>query len=115
MKNVTTQMIIIAGFFALSCSPTSISTSEPPKVGDFYDCGDGKCTKTKEKTECGLMESKGNLSFIDCGQAYDGPAYFINTGTGKILANCGGLLMHPEAPDRDKCSFEALSKLHVSS
>ena len=40
--------------------------------------------------ECVLKYSCDELGLVDCGLAYDGPAYFVNLKTGKVISKCGG-------------------------
>lgn len=42
---------------------------------------------------CKIERTCGNLVGIDCDAAVDGPYYYINKKTGKIISRCGGYCM----------------------
>jgi hypothetical protein len=51
--------------------------------------------------QCHVNSTCGELSFVDCGMAADGPAYYVNTASNQVLEVCGGACM--AGPGRDVC------------
>ena len=39
---------------------------------------------------CTVARTCGELQFVDCGQAADGPAYYVDSKSGAVLEVCGG-------------------------
>ena len=102
--------LLASAFCALAaCGVQNDPNATPAAIldSDRVSCGSNVC-KPDPMGSCVLTQQKGNLQFVDCGQAHDGPAYFIEKVSGKIVTVCGGALMIPDAPDRARCSFEAL-------
>jgi hypothetical protein len=61
-------------------------------------------------TECKFIQECGDLILMDCNSAADGPAYYINQKTAKILGTCGGACMRgcTNCPPKEwtcKCRF----------
>ena len=44
--------------------------------------------------KCKLAGECGELIYVDCNSAADGPAYYIDERASKLLATCGGACMH---------------------
>lgn len=44
-------------------------------------------------TPCKLIQECGDLLLVDCDSAADGPAYYLNQKTSRLLATCGGACM----------------------
>ncbi len=51
--------------------------------------------------QCHVNSTCGELSFVDCGMAADGPAYYVNTKSNEVLEVCGGACM--AGPREDFC------------
>ncbi|MBC6981382.1 hypothetical protein [Caulobacter sp. 17J80-11] len=49
--------------------------------------------------DCSAPRYCGKVGFVDCGAAWDGPAYYFEKDTGKILGRCGGDCIGPVGPD----------------
>ena len=62
-----------------------------PQVSAFG--ADAKIKKTFGE-QCTLVNSCKDMDFIDCGQAYDGPAYYVKHDTLEKISTCGGACMH---------------------
>ncbi|HEY8963236.1 MAG TPA: hypothetical protein VIN59_02105, partial [Alphaproteobacteria bacterium] len=41
-------------------------------------------------TACKVKKSCGDLDFIDCISAFDGPAYYVDRDSQRIVMTCGG-------------------------
>ena len=55
--------------------------------------------KVRDKwPNCDLSRLCGNYAYVDCGSAMDGPAYYIDSKTLDIIAECGGACMNPDQP-----------------
>ncbi|MBF5044238.1 hypothetical protein FGE12_17705 [Aggregicoccus sp. 17bor-14] len=50
---------------------------------------------------CHVNSTCGELSFVDCGMAADGPAYYVRTSSHEVLEVCGGACM--SGPRQDMC------------
>jgi hypothetical protein len=50
---------------------------------------------------CKLVKQCGDLSYIDCGSAYDGPSYFVKTATLETVMRCGGACQRPVSMQKD--------------
>lgn len=53
--------------------------------------------------QCSMPVYCGEIGFIDCGSAADGPAYYFQKGSGKILGTCGGACMIDSEQCRKSC------------
>lgn len=42
---------------------------------------------------CSRPRYCGTIGYVDCGSAVDGPAYFFERRTGKVVSACGGVCM----------------------
>ena len=47
----------------------------------------------KVARQCSKPRSCGPIGFVDCGSASDGPAYYFERRSGKIIGYCGGYCM----------------------
>lgn len=45
--------------------------------------------------QCTVLEECGNILHVDCGSAFDGPAYYLNKDTLEKIMVCGGACMAP--------------------
>lgn len=52
---------------------------------------------------CVVDETCGNLVGVDCGSAVDGPYYYLEKDTSRIVETCGGACMGGPKPDQDVC------------
>jgi len=52
---------------------------------------------------CSRDKTCGNLTGVDCGSAVDGPYYYVETITGRVVETCGGACMAGPDPDRGLC------------
>jgi hypothetical protein len=53
--------------------------------------------------ECRIAAECGDLVGVDCGQAADGPYYYAERATGRVVEICGGACMNRDQPDRPWC------------
>jgi len=53
----------------------------------------GRLVGLAGEMKCTLAQQCGELIFVDCNSAADGPAYYINQETSTLLATCGGACM----------------------
>jgi hypothetical protein len=82
------------GNFVLGFEPQAEVTGEAPMTIDAPFV-----MKVKEKwPNCDVDRVCGNLVYLDCGSAMDGPAYYINGKTFEVLSTCGGVCMNPDEP-----------------
>jgi hypothetical protein len=75
---VPAWLMLVAG-----CGYVAIP-GEPPKK----DSEIGKLAKS-----CKLVRYCGKLGYVDCGSAVDGPAYYFERSSGRVLGYCGGYCM----------------------
>ncbi|MFY0527887.1 hypothetical protein ACN28I_33630 [Archangium gephyra] len=52
---------------------------------------------------CSPDKTCGNLTGVDCRSAVDGPYYYVETSTGRVVETCGGACMAGPDPDRGLC------------
>lgn len=51
--------------------------------------------------QCHVNSTCGELTFVDCGMAADGPAYYVKTASNEVLEVCGGACM--AGPGKEMC------------
>lgn len=85
--------LLASGLALVACSPISVPVSDG-NVPSHYQIPD--------KTNCSLGEIKNGVQYVDCGAAYDGPAYYVDVETGVILGHCGGACMMGGCP-KNQC------------
>ena len=71
----------------------SVPGELPP---DFTEIG-------KLAKSCSKPRYCGRLGFVDCGSATDGPAYYFERQSGKVVSYCGGYCMVNSEKCQDKC------------
>jgi hypothetical protein len=68
----------------------------PPRVAELMTklglAGPGQ-VGPKGEVRCWLLEQCGDVASVDCGQAADGPAYYLELKASRLLATCGGACM----------------------
>ncbi|WP_375768602.1 hypothetical protein NR798_44140 [Archangium gephyra] len=52
---------------------------------------------------CSPDKTCGALTGVDCGSAVDGPYYYVETDTGRVVETCGGACMGGPRPDEGLC------------
>ena len=82
------------------------ATEEQPLTGEraYRAQYASKASEVKEGLaggQCHVNRECGELSFVDCGMAADGPAYYVSKTTGQVLEVCGGACM--AGPRADFC------------
>jgi hypothetical protein len=81
------------GDFTLGYQPAVKVTGAPPINADA-----AFVMKVRDKwPNCDLQRVCGDLAYVDCGSAVDGPAYYINAAL-DVVATCGGACMNPAEP-----------------
>jgi hypothetical protein len=93
-----TSLILLAG-----CTPVSDEEEGRARCGllEGPECrqsvvGDlpPRWTEVGKLAErCAKPRSCGPIGFVDCGSATDGPAYYYERQTGKVIGYCGGYCM----------------------
>jgi hypothetical protein len=53
--------------------------------------------------QCSPVKTCGNLGYVDCQSAMDGPAYYFERATGKVVGYCGGFCWTPSEERRRQC------------
>lgn len=57
----------------------------------------------KNYPNCSKAVVCGNLAYVDCHSAVDGPAYYLNGKTGTRISTCGGACMLPDSAQAVVC------------
>ena len=93
------QVTLLALALQLVACNVAIPGNLPPEVteiGKITTVGRLPPGNTKIGTSarrCGIPRYCGQVGYVDCGSAKDGPAYYFAKDTGKILGFCGGYCM----------------------
>ncbi len=53
--------------------------------------------------ECTVDRSCGGMLAIDCKQAVDGPYYYVEAASGRVVATCGGACLSGPQPEEGIC------------
>jgi len=77
---------------ALAALLLGCGESEPsqPAYREAYADSVAQVQEGLESGDCQVTRTCGELSFVDCGQDVDGPAYYVNLKLSRVLEICGG-------------------------
>ena len=80
-------------FLVAACAPQADSgAAQLPETAEPAS-GDADILPEQPAGRCGEARICGDLSYVDCGSAMDGPSYFYKTDTREIVMRCGGTCM----------------------
>lgn len=87
-KNLTISLIVGGVLIILAIIGYFLSIYIPKKE-------DGYLNLNLLPPDCNIEKTCGDLVGIDCKSEVDGPYYYVEKSTGKIISSCGGICDSP--------------------
>lgn len=86
-------MILATGLLAMAACGPADSVANDGVEKETISVVSDESVKAKFGNRCGIVSTCGDMTYIDCMSAADGPAYYVQGDDMDVMMTCGGACM----------------------